>query len=150
MADLAIPRDRSPDLVAPIGFEPAFTLTLEYGPRHLEQTPHGGRLFRKITGGSISGKIEGTVYPQGAGEYSLVRGDGVTDVNEHALVRDAGGEWIYIRNIGYARHDGYYRVTSWVDADVRGEHDWVLGLLFLGIAEPDGQDRLTIRYYEVL
>jgi len=41
-------------------------------------------------------------------------------------------------------------VTSWVDADVRGEHDWVLGLLFLGIAEPREKDRLTIRYYEVL
>lgn len=150
MADLAIPGDRSPDLVAPIGFAPAFTLLLEYGERHLEQTPHGGRLLRKITGGSISGKIAGTVYPQGAGEYSLVRDDGVTDVNEHVLVRDAGGEWIYIRNIGYARHDGYYRVTSWVDADVRGSHDWVLGLLFLGMAEPDGEDRLTIRYYEVL
>ena len=117
MADLAIPGDRAPDLVAPIGFEPAFTLTLEYGTRHLEQTPHGGRLFRKITGGAISGKIEGTVYPQGAGEYSLVRDDGVTDVNEHVLVRDRGGEWIYLRNIGYSRHDGYYRVANWVDAD---------------------------------
>jgi hypothetical protein len=150
MADLAIPGDRAPDLVAPIGFEPAFTLTLEYGTRHLEQTPHGGRLFRKITGGAISGKIEGTVYPQGAGEYSLVRDDGVTDVNEHVLVRDRGGEWIYLRNIGYSRHDGYYRVTNWVDADVRGKHGWVLGLLFLGIAEPGEKDRLTIRFYEVL
>ena len=150
MAELAIPGDRSPSLVAPIGFEPAFILTLEYGPRHLERTPHGGRLFRKITGGTLTGKIDGTVYPQGAGAYSLIREDGVTDVSEHVLIRDAGGEWIYIRNAGYMRQDGYYRVTSWVDADVRGEQDWVLGLLFLGVAEPGGNDRLTIRYYEVL
>lgn len=150
MAELAIPADRGPEFIGKIGFEPAFTVTLEHGPRRLEQTPHGGRIFRKVTGGTISGKIEGTVYPQGAAEFSLLRDDGVADVGEHLLVRDGKGEWLYIRDIGYARPDGYHRVTSWVDADVRGEHTWVLGLLFLGIAEPTTGGATTIRYYEVL
>jgi len=39
-------------------------------------------------------------------------------------------------------------VTSRVDADARGKHDWVHGLMFLGVAEPDGKDRLTIRYLD--
>lgn len=150
MADLAISADRAPEFVGKIGFEPVFEVTLERGPRHREQTPHGARIFRKITGGTVSGKIEGTVYPQGGGEFSLVRDDGITDTGEHLLVRDRKGEWLYIRNIGYARPDGYHRMTSWVDADVRGEHTWVLGLLFLGVAEPAANGATTIRYYEVL
>ncbi len=150
MDEFVIPADRSPEMIGEIGFEPAFELTLEYEGTRAEQTPHGERLVRKITGGTISGKIEGTVYPHGAGEYSLRRQDGVTDISGHVLVRDRGGEWLYIRNIGYARPDGYDRVTSWVDTDVRSAHNWVLGLFFVGIASPNANGSNTIRYYEVL
>ncbi|MEO6388157.1 MAG: DUF3237 family protein [Croceibacterium sp.] len=150
MDEFVILADRSPDLVADIGFEPAFELTLHYGRTQTEQTPRGKRIFRPITGGTISGKIEGTVYPRGAGEYSIGRDDGVTDISEHVLVRDTRGEWLYIRNMGYERADGYYRVTSWVDADVRSQHNWVLGLFFLGVAIEHDDGKVTLRYYEVL
>jgi hypothetical protein len=41
-------------------------------------------------------------------------------------------------------------VTNWVDADVRGEHDWVLGLFFIGKGRPsDDGESITIDYYEV-
>ncbi len=150
MGDFVIPADRSPDLVANIGFAPAFELTLGFGESRIEETPRGKRIFRPIAGGTISGKIEGAVYPQGAGEYSIARADGVIDIGAHVLVRDRQGEWLYIRNIGYQRPDGYYRVTSWVDADVRSQHNWVLGLFFLGVATEIGEDKMIIRYSEVL
>lgn len=150
MDQFSIPADRSPDLVADIGFKPAFEVTLAYDPTHQEATPHGERIFKLITGGTVTGRIEGAVYPHGAGEYSLRREDGVTDVNAHILIQDQKGEWLYIRNMGFARADGYYRVTSWVDADVRSDHSWVLGLFFIGIAKPAANGALTISYYEVL
>ncbi len=150
MDQFMIPADRSADLVGQIGFQPAFELTLEFDRSRVEETPHGKRIFNLIRGGTISGKIEGTVYPQGAGEYSLQRDDGVIDVNGHVILRDNGGEWMYLRNIGYARPDGYRRLTSWVDTDVRSEHNWVLGLLFVGIATPIEGNGMKIRYFEVL
>jgi hypothetical protein len=148
MSDLAVAADRGAEYVAEIGFEPAFELTLTFDS-HVEQTPHGERILRKITGGRVSGKIEGVVYPQGGGEYSLRRGDGVIDVHTHAMIRDAKGEWLYLRIIGYSRPDGYYRVTSWVDADVRGDHQWVLGLFFVGVADSVTAKELKLRFAEV-
>ncbi|ODU69402.1 DUF3237 family protein [Novosphingobium sp. LASN5T] len=150
MTELSIPLDREPRFVAPIGFEPAFEVRLDFEPVRSEQTPHGERRMRKIIGGSITGKIAGSVYPNGGGDYSLGRSDGVTDLHTHIVLRDDKGEWLYIRNIGYARMDGYQRVTSWVDADVRSDHNWVLGLFFVGVIEPLGEDSVLIRYAEVL
>lgn len=150
MTELSIPLDREPRFVAPIGFEPAFEVRLDFEPVRSEQTPHGERRMRRIIGGAITGKITGSVYPNGGGDYSLGRVDGVTDLHTHIVLRDDRGEWLYIRNIGYARADGYQRVTSWVDADVRSDHNWVLGLFFVGVIEPAGDDSVLIRYSEVL
>jgi len=144
--------DKGEEYIAELGFEPAFTVTIEYAPTEMFHSPRGDRIFRRIDGGSISGRIAGTVYPDGGGEYSQRREDAVIDIDAHVLLRDDSeqGEWLYLRNIGYRRPDGYYRVTSWVDADVRGQHDWVLGLFFIGVGVPaeDGRS-MTISYYEV-
>ncbi|HWJ69610.1 MAG TPA: DUF3237 family protein [Sphingobium sp.] len=150
MTGLSIPLDREQQFVARIGFEPAFEVQLDFEPVRVEQTPHGERHMRRIIGGAISGKITGTVYPSGGGEYSLSRMDGVTDLNTHIMLQDDKGEWLYIRNIGYARSDGYQRVTSWVDSDVRSDHNWVLGLFFVGVIEPLSETSVLIRYSEVL
>lgn len=149
---LQVPADRDPQYVAAIGFEPAFSVTLEYAPAEIFATPRGERIFRKIDGGMVSGRIAGSVYPNGGGEYSLRRDDGVVDLDAHILLRDdsAQAEWLYLRNIGYRRPDDYYRVTAWVDADVRGTHDWVLGLFFIGIGKPTEDGRsIIIDYFEV-
>ncbi|MBB5986767.1 DUF3237 family protein [Sphingobium lignivorans] len=150
MTELSIALDREPQFIAKIGFAPAFEVRLEFEPVRIEQTPHGERRMRKIVGGAISGKIEGAVYPSGGGDYSLKRTDGVTDLNTHIVLRDKKGEWLYIRNIGYARLDGYQRVTSWMDVDVRSDHNWVLGLFFVGVIEEPNDASALIRFFEVL
>ena len=148
--NFAVPADHAPELIAEVGFEPAFSVTIEHDPAEEIAGPHGTRLFGKVTGGTVKGRIGGTLYPDGGGEYSLLRPDGTTDVSAHLLLRDERGEWLYLRNQGFARDDGYYRVTSWVDADVRGKHAWVLGLFFIGSGRraDDGRST-TIDYYEV-
>lgn len=150
MTALSIPLDREPQFIADIGFEPAFNVRLDFEPIRIMATPHGERRMRKIIGGAISGRINGTVYPRGGGDYSLLRMDDVTDISTHIVIRDDNGEWLYIRNIGYARPDGYQRVTSWVDADVRSDHGWVLGLFFVGAIETVSDTSIVIRYCEVL
>ena len=152
MERLSVASDRDEKYIADLGFEPAFTVTLQYAPTETFHSPRGDRIFRRIDGGTVSGRINGTVYPDGAGEYSLRRDDAVVDIDGHVLLRDdsAQGEWLYLRNMGYQRPDGYYRVTSWVDADVRGKHDWVQGLFFIGVGRPSADgNAMTITYYEV-
>lgn len=142
--------DHGEEYIADVGFEPAFAVTIEHEVAEPVAGPSGTRLFRKITGGDIGGRLKGTVYPHGAGEYSLLRPDGVTEVSTHVVLRGEDGQWFYLYNMGYARPDGYYRVTSWVDADVRGDLDWVAGLFFIGTGKlaADGRST-TIRYFEV-
>lgn len=150
MSELSVPGDRSADFVAAIGFEPAFSALLRHDRTHAFDTPRGERIFRKIDGGDVTGRIVGTVYPHGGAEFSQRRPDGVTDINGHLLLRDHDGEWIYLYHKGFRRPDGYYRVTSWVDADVRGKHAWVAGLFFLGVGRPGEQDgTMRIDYFEV-
>jgi hypothetical protein len=146
----AVAADHGADFIAPVGFEPAFSVTIEHDPPDEIAGPHGTRLFRKVTGGEVRGKIAGSIYPNGAGEYSLARDDRTIDVSAHLLLRDAAGEWVYLYNQGYLRPDGYYRVTSWVDADVRGDYGWTSGLFFIGSGRlaADGRST-TIDYYEV-
>ena len=142
--------DRGDEFIADVGFEPAFTVTIEHDRAEPIAGPSGTRLYRKITGGTLSGRIEGTLYPDGGGDYSLLRPDGVSEISAHVLLRAKDGQWLYLYNMGYARPDGYYRTTSWVDADVRGAHDWTSGLFFIGTGQiaADGRST-TIRYYEV-
>lgn len=142
--------DHGDEFIADVGFAPAFTVTIEHDLAEPIAAPGGTRLFRKITGGRISGRIEGTLYPDGAGEYSVLRPDGVTEISTHVMLRAQDGQWLYLYNMGYARPDGYYRVTSWVDADVRGTHDWVAGLFFIGTGKMAADGRSTaIDYFEV-
>lgn len=146
----SVAADHDAKFIADVGFDPAFKVTIEHDRVVSIAGPGGTRLYRKITGGTIAGRLEGTLYPHGAGEYSLLRADGVTDVRTHVMLRTADGEWLYLYNMGYARSDGYYRVTSWVDADVRGQHSWVAGLFFIGTGKlaADGRST-TLQYFEV-
>ena len=134
-----------------VGFEHAFDLTLEYDGPYETATPRGGRVYKGIIGGSLSGRINGTVYPQGGSEFPLRREDGVEDLNSHVLLRADNGEWLYLRALGYDRPDGYYRCVAWIDADVRGKHTWTQGVLFIGTGdESDDGKHITIHYYELI
>ena len=53
--------DHGDEFIADVGFEPAFTVTIQHDVAERIAGPSGTRLFRKITGGTISGRIEGTV-----------------------------------------------------------------------------------------
>lgn len=142
--------DHEDRFIADVGFAPAFTLTLQHDVAERIAGPSGTRLFRKINGGTIAGRIEGTVYGNGGGEYSLLRPDGVTEISTHVLMQAASGEFFYLYNMGYARPDGYHRITSWVDTDVRGQLEWTAGLFFIGTGQMAADGRsTTIRYYEV-
>ena len=150
MVSFHMPSDHADENIRPIGFAPAFEVALEFEGTHASNTPRGERIFRAVTGGRISGKITGAVYPHGGAQFGVRHGDGTSDIIGHILLRDEGGEWLYIRNLGIAREDGYWRATAWVDADVRGKHAWTNNLFFVGIGRPTEGGGLTIAYHEVL
>ena len=146
----AVAADHGSEFIADVGFDPAFSLAIEHDPAEAIAGPSGTRQFRKITGGRLTGRLAGSIYPNGGGEYSLLRPDGVSEINSHVILRADDGQWLYLYHMGYARPDGYYRVTSWVDADVRGELDWVAGLFFIGTGTMAADGRsTTINYFEV-
>lgn len=134
-----------------VGFESAFDLTLEYDGPYVTQTARGGRIYKGIIGGKITGRINGTVYPRGGSEFPLRRDDGVEDLNSHIMLRADNGEWLYLRALGYDRPDDYYRTVAWIDADVRGRHTWTQGVLFIGIGEESADGKgIIIHYYELV
>lgn len=145
-----VPSDHDDENVREIGFALAFQVELELAGTPAFETPRGDRLFQAITGGQITGRIFGTVYPHGGAQFGVRHQDWTSDIVGHILLRDEDGEWLYIRNLAIARQDGYWRATAWVDADVRGKHAWTASLFFVGIGRPNGNGGMSIAYYEVL
>ncbi len=86
---------------APVpALEPAFFVDAQLGP--LEDhgaTRAGHRRVVPITGGSISGAIEGEILPGGA-DWQVVRADGAVEVDAQYSARTASGSLVLIRAVG--------------------------------------------------
>jgi hypothetical protein len=80
-----------------------FTITLEVQAFNLGDTPYGGRRIVRFGGGSFEGpKLKGTVLPGGAG-WTLVRHDGVQEVNVRLTLETDDKQQIYVTWKGF-RH----------------------------------------------
>ncbi|MEH3107460.1 MAG: DUF3237 family protein [Sphingomonas fennica] len=137
------------DLRGAIDLVFAFEIDLTLEPRLTEHTPHGRRIHQRITGGRISGPtLTGSVYPDGGGEFGLVRSDGIEELFSRLMLRAADGEWLYTHLNGYVRPDGYARFQAVFDADRQGPHGWLNESMFIGtIASSDGSIR-RMTYFE--
>jgi len=80
-----------------------FTIALEVQVFILGDTPYGGRRIVRFSSGSFEGpKLKGTVFPGGAG-WTLVRRDGVLEVNVRLTLETDDKQQIYMTWQGF-RH----------------------------------------------
>jgi hypothetical protein len=137
--------------IGEVKLEYAFRIHMQLDKPSITRTPHGGRIFHAILGGTVKGpKFNGAVHADGGGDYGLLRADNVEDINTHFMIRDEVGEWVYISQSGYHRRaDGYYRVTAYFDAEKSGKHAWLNESVLIATARFDAdRTQAVFEYYE--
>ena len=146
--DFTPPPTTTHDERGAVGLAYVFQLKAEYDPRHVEQTPRGGRAYRNITGGAVDGpRLKGKAYPDSGGDFGQIRSDGVEDVMARFMLRADNGEWIYISHVGYRRPDGYHRLHASFDADAGGPYAWLNDAVVLVHAVESADGRHTVFTY---
>lgn len=153
-----MPRSFTPPAIStrqdrgPVELVASFMIDLELeAPAH-EITARGTRIHQSATGGAISGpRLSGTVYPQGGGEFGLIRADGTTELFTRLMLIADNGEWLYTQLTAYVRADGYARFQAIFDADRQGPHAWLNESMFIGTIEiGEGGRKRRLFYYEAV
>ena len=80
-----------------------FLMTLEVavaGPQKIGAVPHGTRVTAPIAGGHFEGpRLRGKVLP-GGGDWTLLRGDGVLELDLRVTLETDDGALIYMASFG--------------------------------------------------
>src|SRR5215470_10490900 len=70
-------------------------------PQRLGAVPHGTRVIAPIAGGTFAGpRLRGTVLPQGAGDWTLLRGDGVLELDLRLTLATDDGALVHMTSFG--------------------------------------------------
>lgn len=143
---------------------PAFSLVAELA-RPMAAGPGlgGERLHIPITGGTVTGRIEGAILPVGS-DWALRRSDGATEVSAAYSLRLTDGTLVWVRNHGLRTSSpavlarlmagetvdpADYRFRCAPRFDVPdGAHQWLRETLFVGSLLPQGA-RITIAVWEL-
>ncbi len=84
----------------------AWLMTLQVAvapPQRIGAVPHGARVTAPILGGSFDGpRLRGRVVPGGA-DWTLLRADGVLELDLRILLETDDGAQIYLTSVGF-RH----------------------------------------------
>jgi len=67
-------------------------------------TRAGHRRVVPVTGGTVTGAVEGGLLPGGA-DWQLVRPDGTVEVDGRYTIRTTGGELLYVNSVGVRSGD---------------------------------------------
>ncbi|MEX8059240.1 MULTISPECIES: DUF3237 domain-containing protein [unclassified Microbacterium] len=132
---------------------PCFTVVARVDPAiPLEKRGDDTLTFIPITGGPVSGDIEGEIVP-GGGDWCLERADGSYDVEARYLIRTTSGDVIDVVNVGVVRpseadEEEYFLTTPRFRTVAPSLH-WLTRSMFVGKAYAHAGDT-TIDIFEVL
>ncbi|MCY1716188.1 DUF3237 domain-containing protein [Microbacterium sp. SL62] len=132
---------------------PCFTVVARVDPAiPLEKRGADTLTFIPITGGPVSGDIEGEIVP-GGGDWCLERADGSYDVEARYLIRTTSGDVIDVVNVGVVRpseadEEEYFLTTPRFRTVAPSLH-WLTRSMFVGKAYAHAGDT-TIDIFEVL
>ena len=132
---------------------PCFTVVAHVDPAiPLEKRGDDTLTFIPITGGPVSGDIEGEIVP-GGGDWCLERADGSYDVEARYLIRTTSGDVIDVVNVGVVRpseadEEEYFLTTPRFRTVAPSLH-WLTRSMFVGKAYAHAGDT-TIDIFEVL
>jgi hypothetical protein len=84
---------------------PLMTLQVAVAPpQRLGAVPHGARVIAPIAGGAFEGdRLRGKVLPGGGGDWTLLRSDGVLELDLRLTLETEDGALIYMTSFGF-RH----------------------------------------------
>jgi hypothetical protein len=70
-------------------------------PQKLGAAPHGARVIAPISGGTFEGpRLRGKVLPAGGGDWTLLRSDGVLELDLRVTLETDDGALIYMTSFG--------------------------------------------------
>lgn len=127
--------------------------------------PHGRRRIIAIHGGTVRGRINGTILPGGA-DWQYVRGDGLLELVARYAIRTGDGIDIAVTNRGMRRASPevqaamsrgepvdpklvYFKTVPTFEAPIDGPYAWLNQSIFLATAQRL-PDRVQIKVHEVL
>lgn len=114
--------------------------------------PHGVRVTIPITGGSVTGKVNGKVIPGGA-DYQLMNPDqGRSELQAIYTIMTNDSVAIHVCNEGINRFspdDSYFMTSPKFECDINSPYDWLNNRIF--VCRPVGfeQNAITLRVWIV-
>jgi hypothetical protein len=135
-------------------------------PREFGETPHGGRRFFPVVGGSFEGpRLRGEILPEG-GDWAIVRQDGVLELDVRITLRTDDGALIYVRYPGLRRaapevllrlargeavdpNEYYFRTTPLFETSA-SRYAWLNSIIAVAVGERRPPDRVAYSIHEVL
>jgi hypothetical protein len=138
-------------IVDPTRGELSFTLTLDVGTvRDLGATQYGKRRATDITGGKISGKLEGSFLSAGF-DYELTLSDGSIELEQVGMLKASDGAIIFLRTCGVAAAgDTAVRVVPDFEAGTSGSAAWLNSGNFVATRKLDAAaKKLELAVYDV-
>lgn len=96
--------------------------------------PHGVRVTIPITGGTVTGKVNGTIIPGGA-DYQLVNPDqGRSELQAIYTIMTNDSVAIHVCNEGisrFASDDSYFMTSPKFECDINSSYDWLNNRIFV-------------------
>lgn len=132
---------------------PCFTVVARVDPAvALEKRGDDVLTFIPITGGPVSGEVDGEIVP-GGGDWCLERADGSYDVEARYLIRTRDGDVVDVVNVGVVRplagdEEEYFLTTPRFRTVAPSLH-WLTRSVFVGKARARAGDT-TVDIFEVL
>jgi uncharacterized protein DUF3237 len=150
----------------PLRTEYAFTAYVKVAaPLVVGQGPLGLRRFIPITGGTVSGPMLTGKVLAGAGDWQVIRADGVISLEARYTLETSDGVRLSVVNRGLrvasaevtarmmrgdpvAAGEYYFRTAAEFEAPVGSRYDWLNKAIFIGVAERNS-DAAIVHFYRV-
>ena len=114
--------------------------------------PHGVRVTIPITGGSVTGKVNGRVIPGGA-DYQLVNPDQHrSELQAIYTIMTTDSIAIRVCNEGinrFARDDSYFMTSPKFECDINSQYDWLNNRIFVCRPVDFAPSAITLRVWMV-
>ncbi|MDE6741515.1 MAG: DUF3237 family protein, partial [Muribaculaceae bacterium] len=98
------------------------------------QNPHGVRVTIPITGGTVTGKINGSIIPGGA-DYQLINPDQYrSELQAIYTIMTNDSVAIHVCNEGinrFAPDDSYFMTSRKFECDINSPYDWLNNRIFI-------------------
>ena len=114
------------------------------------RNPHGVRVTIPITGGTVTGKVNGTVIPGGA-DYQLINPEQHrSELQAIYTIMTSDSVAIYVKNEGINRfdpEDSYFMTSPKFECDINSRYNWLNNRIFVCRPVDFAPSAITLRVW---